>query len=118
MCPEVEVGMGVPREPVHLVRRDSSVHLVGSESGRDWTEPLRAWAASRLASLGGVQGWVFKSKSPSCGLSVAVAGGDAGPGLFALTVRTVFPDLPCQEEQQLEDPAVRAAFLEAVRSRG
>ena len=43
--------------------------------------------------------------------------GDSSPGLFASTVLALFPNLPCEEEGQLEDPGVRAAFLSAVRKR-
>lgn len=138
VCPEVDVGMGVPREPVQLVRQAAgppgtpSVRLVGVSSGTDWTEQMTAWAHAKVEELRGLDlsGFVLKARSPSCGLrDVPVAGGAAnsldGRGVFAQALVEALPGLPVEEEERLRDPAVRAAFLEQVfayaarsRSRG
>lgn len=118
VCPEVGVGMGVPREPIQLVADDDGSRARGVQSGRDWTAALRAWAAATLDDLearGPLAGAVLKARSPSCGLVVPVfgAGGeaqvDAASGLFAAAVRA--RGLPLVDEAALEDPARRDAFL-------
>jgi len=77
VCPEVEVGMSVPREPIHLVaHRDGvqagsvRVRLVGLDSGEDWTNRMAEWARDRVRELSAMRlsGYVLKSRSPSCGL--------------------------------------------------
>lgn len=111
VCPEVELGMGVPREPVALV----AGRMVGSNSGTDHTDAMQRFAEARIAALGRLDGYVLKSRSPSCGL-IGVPGGPDGSGLFAAALRRLRPDLPLVEETALEDAAQRAAFLDAVRA--
>ena len=123
VCPEVEVGMGVPREPVQLVRNPGDrTAMIGVASGTDWTERMEALAAARadqLASLD-IRGFVFKARSPSCGVQgvnvydPASHGGAPrtdGVGLFARAVMRRLPDLPVEDEGRLADPAARARFL-------
>jgi uncharacterized protein YbbK (DUF523 family) len=133
VCPEVEVGMGVPREPVDLVVRpeDSAaggVSLRGRWSGRDWTREMGTYALARLGMLAfhDLSGYVLKSRSPSCGKEgVPVfpglrAPGDSAepirtaPGLFAAALLRRFPDLPVEEESRLADPACRREFIGRV----
>ena len=75
VCPELEVGMGVPREPVHLVGDPSSPRMVGNKSGDDWTDRLHAWSRARLEDLAalGLAGYILKRSSPSCGRCPALA---------------------------------------------
>jgi uncharacterized protein YbbK (DUF523 family) len=122
VCPELEVGMGVPREPVHLAARDdgSGVRLLGVESRTDWTERVHHWAGPRLDALAAlnIAGFVLKSRSPSCGLrDVPVDGAPAGRGLFAELLVEAMPDLPVEDEQMLRDPEVRRRFLQRVLAR-
>jgi uncharacterized protein YbbK (DUF523 family) len=131
VCPEVEVGMGTPREPIRLeARRDGvpslgeRVRLLGTESGRDWTEPMHAWARSRVEALRALElaGVILKASSPSCGptgVRVAREGTEArtGRGLFAEVLMSAMPDVPVVDEEQLRDPAVRARFVARVLSR-
>ena len=116
VCPEVEVGMGVPREPIRLVMPETgaatglgAVRLLGVESGVDWTDRMIAWAGPRIAELEalGLSGFVLKARSPSCGPGEA-------PGLFARILTTALPDLPVTDEEQLQDPAARRAFRDRV----
>lgn len=117
VCPEVEAGMTVPREPVQLV--GAPPRMLGVESGRDWTEVMTAWAAERLEGLGDLQGYVFKARSPSCGLAVAVQGEDApGRGLFAAALTAAHPGLPVVCEDDLADEEARQRFLERLRNAG
>jgi uncharacterized protein YbbK (DUF523 family) len=90
VCPEVEVGMGTPREPIQLVASvdgvpsaNARVRLVGVESGRDWTEQMHSWARQRVAALRALNlsGFVLKARSPSCGIEgVRVVHGPAEAG--------------------------------------
>jgi uncharacterized protein YbbK (DUF523 family) len=119
VCPELEVGMGVPREPVQLVTSPDKVgvRLTGVESGTDWTDRLQAWAAGRIAALRalGLSGFVLKSRSPSCGpRDVPVRNGAASAGMFAEALKTAMPNLPVEDEAGLRDPQARALFLARV----
>jgi FdhD protein len=122
VCPEVEAGMGVPREPVRLVNSGGSLRMTGVHTGADHTDVMREFAARRVEALASMdlRGYILKSDSPSCGLQgVKVFDGDAEPartgtGLFAAALTSAFPDLPIEEERSLADPAARASFLERV----
>jgi FdhD protein len=125
VCPEVEIGMGVPREPVRLVQSGAELRMIAVHTGTDHTEAMREFAARRVQALAAMdlRGYVLKSDSPSCGLHGVkvfdVNGGDAEParrgtGLFAAALTSAFPDLPIAEERQLADPASRASFLDRV----
>jgi uncharacterized protein YbbK (DUF523 family) len=110
VCPEVEIGMGTPREPIDLIPAGDGLHMIGQVSGNDWTAPMRHFAAGRVASLRalGLSGYILKSGSPSCGLE--------GPGLFARALMDALPDLPIADERQLQDAAARTDFLARVRA--
>lgn len=136
VCPEVELGLGVPREPIELVRSDEherGVRLVGTQSGRDLTEAMSRLARARVAELStqGIAGYVLKSKSPSCGLHVKVFATPAlyeperpddeprifdaiGPGLFAAALQVRFPGMPLAEEIELDSKEACTAFLQRV----
>ncbi len=122
VCPEVELGMGVPREPVQLEGEATAPRMLGLESRIDHTCAMHRWAKQRLAELGveDLDGFVLKSRSPSCGLFDAnlVRGEEVlglTDGLFTASLRTAFPFLPLTSESQLEDPAARAPFLMRAR---
>ncbi len=110
VCPEVEMGMPTPREPIELVPAASGLHMVGLASCNDWTWAMRAFASTRVAGLVtlGLSGYVFKSGSPSCGLE--------GPGLFARAVMEALPALPIEDEKRLQDASIRDGFLARVLS--
>ena len=107
VCPEVELGLGVPRPPIDLVDADGGTRLVVSTSGEDLTERMQAYAAWRakgLASLD-LDGYVLKSKSPSCGQD---------RGLFARALADAMPQLPMEEESRLARASVREHFAERL----
>jgi uncharacterized protein YbbK (DUF523 family)/uncharacterized protein YbgA (DUF1722 family) len=122
VCPEVEIGLGVPREPIRLERRDGLVHLIAAQSRRDHAQTMRLWSRRRLSDLARdeLSGYVLKSKSPSCGMhSVPIYGENGilaqrGRGLFAEALLEEFPNLPVEEERRLNDPVVRGHFIECV----
>lgn len=117
VCPEVEAGMGVPREPVQLRAHGRRFGMVGVESRTDWTARLERQAGVRLEELRGLRGFVFKSRSPSCGLTrVPVVSGArvsrTGTGLFAAAFRARYPELPCEEEGGFRRGQGAFAFFE------
>jgi len=123
VCPEVELGLGTPRETLRLERRDGEVRLVTPKSGVDQTEAMRRWAERRARELEGLDlcGYVLKKDSPSCGMErVKVYGSRGGApsrdgiGLFAEALMRRLPDLPVEEEGRLSDPRLRENFIERV----
>ncbi len=102
VCPEDEVGMGTPREPIRIDRRR---RLVGARSGKDHTDAMRAFARRRLDELGPLDGWIFKARSPSCGLHTVEieSEGPVGRGIFADAVTALRPELPVTEEDAIDD---------------
>ncbi|MYA50975.1 MAG: DUF523 and DUF1722 domain-containing protein [Chloroflexi bacterium] len=124
VCPESEMGMGTPREPVRLVDAgDGALRMRGVRSDTDHTDAMRSWAARRIGELAGLglHGYVFTKNSPSCGLfRVKVYPSDGGPaarngrGLFAEALTQHFPLLPVEEQGRLHDPRLRDNFIEQV----
>lgn len=122
VCPELEIGLGVPRETIHLVRRDDGVALVGTRSGTDHGDAMRRWAAQRVRALENEDlcGYVLKKSSPSCGLErVPVRNGKGMPektgrGVFASVLVEASPALPIEEEGRLTDPHLRENWIERV----
>ena len=121
ICPEVEVGMGVPRETLRLVGDPEEPKLIAQRSGRDWTAVMKRFAAARIKQLADLHlsGYVFKKDSPSCGVErVRVYNEDIasrrGRGLFATAVIKKMPLLPVEEEGRLKDPRLRENFVERV----
>jgi uncharacterized protein YbbK (DUF523 family) len=115
VCPEVELGLGVPREPIRLEGRAASPRLVAIESRRDLTRPMERLARRRVDELlaQGIAGYVLKSGSPSCGVSVVPVHGARRPGagVFARVLMERAPGLPVMEERALHDAARRARFV-------
>jgi uncharacterized protein YbbK (DUF523 family) len=122
VCPELEVGMGVPRETVRLTGTPESPRTVGVKSGRDWTAPMRDYSRERVRGLEkmDLSGYILKSDSPSCGMErvrVYPEKGTAirkGVGIFARALMEHFPLLPVEEEGRLCDPGLRENFIERV----
>jgi uncharacterized protein YbgA (DUF1722 family)/uncharacterized protein YbbK (DUF523 family) len=119
VCPEVEMGLGVPREPLRLVGDPAAPRLVTVKTGVDHTAGLQAWARQRLPALAalGLDGYILKSKSPSCGLERVRVYTEAGmpsrsaPGLFARALVDAFPLLVVEEEGRLNDARLRESFV-------
>jgi uncharacterized protein YbgA (DUF1722 family)/uncharacterized protein YbbK (DUF523 family) len=122
VCPEVEIGLGVPREAIRLEGNASDPRLVAPKSGRDLTAQMKSWAADRLEGLAdlGIHGYILKKDSPSCGMErekvhhAEGGAGRVGTGLFAAALMARFPSLPVEEEGRLNDPALRENFVERV----
>lgn len=123
VCPEVEIGMGVPREPVRLEKKSGAIRMIATQSRVDYTDKMREWAGRRIDALvaEGICGYVLKKDSPSCGASTVKVYGEngvdpRGRGLFAAALLERLPRLPVEEEDRLADPKVRQEFLERCRA--
>jgi uncharacterized protein YbbK (DUF523 family) len=121
VCPELAIGLGVPREPIRLVGDPQRPRAVGVQHpDLDVTDALSGYGARMAAELSGISGYIFKSKSPSCGMErvkVYQDGGGAGKsgvGLYARELMARQPLLPVEEESKLCDPVLRESFIERV----
>ena len=122
-CPEVGSGLSIPREAMHLVGDPSSPHLLTTRTQIDLTERLIRYTETTLNSISSENliGFIFKSKSPSCGLFdtlVITTPNDGtvkrGTGLFAAAFTKKFPFIPVTDEKQLQDLPLREKFIEQV----
>jgi uncharacterized protein YbgA (DUF1722 family)/uncharacterized protein YbbK (DUF523 family) len=122
VCPEVEIGLGTPREPIRLVGDPDHPRAVGTvHPKRDVTDALTAHGTRIAAQLPDICGYILMQKSPSCGMErVKVYGANGHPadgggtGLFAGALMQARPDLPVEEDGRLNDPVLRENFLTRV----
>jgi uncharacterized protein YbgA (DUF1722 family)/uncharacterized protein YbbK (DUF523 family) len=123
VCPEVEVGLPVPRDTLRLVQRGDEVRMVMPRTGGDYTDAMRAYAARTVRGLEGQDlcGFVLKKDSPSCGVArvkvypeSAGSPARAGRGLFAEELIRRMPSLPVEEEGRLSDRGLRENFVERL----
>jgi len=120
VCPECEIGLGLPRPPIRLVQKDSALTLMQPETGLDLTAEMIGFSEKFLQSLGQVDGFLLKRKSPSCGLAgiPVYAAPDAevplnknGAGFFARATGKYFPDIPKVDEEC----SGKESFLERLK---
>ncbi len=123
VCPEVEIGLPIPRESLRLVGDAAQPRLITTKSGVDYTGQMQRWAAERLRLLEKEElcGFIFKSRSPSSGMErvkvYSPKGGmpsKTGVGIFARAFMEHFPLLPVEEEGRLHDPRLRENFIECI----
>ncbi len=122
VCPEVEIGLGTPREAIRLVGDVDDPRLVGVKSGRDLTDTMRMWARGQLEGLAALRlhGYVLKKNSPSCGLfRVRVYDHNdvparTGRGIYADELVKRLPLMPVEEEGRLHDMPLRENFIGRV----
>jgi uncharacterized protein YbgA (DUF1722 family)/uncharacterized protein YbbK (DUF523 family) len=122
VCPELEVGMGVPRESIRLLGTADNPRLVGLKSGTDWTEKMNAYSHARVKQLESynLSGYIFKADSPSCGMERVRVHSDRGMptrngrGLYTEVFMKHFPLVPVEEEGRLHDARLRENFIERI----
>lgn len=122
MCPEVELGLGIPRETIRLEGDPAAPRLVAPKSGADHTRAMAALARARAEALARQRlvGYVLKKDSPSCGMErvrVWARGrmpARTGVGAFARVLMDRIPLLPVEEEGRLHDPVLRENFVERL----
>jgi len=122
VCPELECGLGVPRESLRLVGDPDSPRLVTTRTNIDQTERMLTWAGKRVKALEGEDlcGFIFKSNSPSSGMERVKVYTEKGMpvkngvGMFARVFMEHFPLIPVEEEGRLHDPVLRENFIERI----
>jgi len=122
VCPEVEAGLGVPREPIRLVKSVGQPRIMTVKTAIDRTATMLRFSTQRIRELAELNlcGYVFKSNSPSCGVervrvySTHGMPSRSGVGIFAGAFMATFPLLPVEEEGRLNDPAIREHFIERI----
>ncbi len=121
VCPEVEAGMGVPRESVRLTGEAKRPRMIGHRTGKDFTRVMESFSRARARAIAGMNlsGYILKARSPSCGMERVKLYGTSGPkrrtrGIFARHLIARLPHLPVEEEGRLHDPALRENFVESV----
>ena len=123
ICPEVGIGMGVPRPSTRLIDNEGKVALVNPENGEDYTKKMSEFSQlqSDILVTAGICGFVFKTNSPTCGLgNVSVYQFDnqhvvrEGRGIFAMVFTSLNPHIPTIEERRLTAPKQAEHFLSRV----
>jgi uncharacterized protein YbgA (DUF1722 family)/uncharacterized protein YbbK (DUF523 family) len=122
VCPEVEIGLGIPRDPIRIVRSDGGLRLVQPATGRDLTGDMVSFSERFLDALSPVDGFILKSRSPSCGLKEVKihaaadkpGGVGKGSGFFGRAVSERHPMLPIEDEGRLTNFRIREHFLTRI----
>ena len=124
VCPEVDVGMPVPRPSVLLYKKDNQIRMIEPSSMKDYTQEILNFSQEFLASVGEVDGFLLKAKSPSCGVKDAklyqenlkgLINGKTS-GLFAQKAVEYYPYLPVEDEGRLNDYWIKRDFLTKIFS--
>ena len=122
VCPEMELGLGAPRETLRLVGRADAPRLMATDSGMDLTEAMDTYARARAGALAAedLAGYILKRASPSCGMERVKVYPESGRpsrsgrGLFAQRLMDAYPLLPVEEEGRLSDARLRDNFITRV----
>jgi uncharacterized protein YbbK (DUF523 family)/uncharacterized protein YbgA (DUF1722 family) len=124
VCPEVDIGMPVPRPTVLLYKKGDQIRMIEPNSMKDYTDEMLEFSKTFLKSLGEVDGFLLKAKSPSCGvkdtklyqenLKGLINGRSSG--LFAQKAMEYYPYLPIEDEGRLNDYWIRRDFLTKIFS--
>ncbi|MBC8452896.1 MAG: DUF523 and DUF1722 domain-containing protein [Chloroflexi bacterium] len=122
VCPEVEVGLGTPRETIRLVQIGDETRLRTAKTDLDLTDRMEKFSKKRVVALAkdNLSGYIFKKDSPSCGMERVkvyrpnAPGRRVGTGVFANAFLDRFPNLPVEEEGRLCDPRLRENWVERV----
>ena len=119
ICPEVEIGLGIPRDPIRLVTLRGAQRLIQPSAERDVTREMQEFSDRFLGSLADFDGFILKSRSPSCGIKdTKIYSGDAGdqpsargPGMFGGAVLQRFPRAATEDDGRLTNFRLRHHFL-------
>ncbi|TGG95542.1 DUF1722 domain-containing protein [Natronospirillum operosum] len=120
LCPEYEIGMGIPREPIRLVSRDGAVQAETHDGSKNFTDPLRRLADDYVPETEQWDGLILMQGSPSCGLFRVKLYDERGfptnstQGAFAGRLQSRSPLLPMEEAGRLNDSHLRENFLTRV----
>lgn len=122
VCPEVEMGLSVPRPPLHLVQTANGIQMRGRDDPElDVSAAMQQYCQQRPPQLGAIHGYIFKSRSPSCGIADIPLFNQQdettgqGRGLFVSAMLQHYPALPITDEQQLDNYTAFKDFMQQVR---
>lgn len=118
VCPEVEIGLGIPRDPIRIIKIGDELRLYQPASGLDLTEKMEKFIDEFLDKIDDIDGFILKNRSPSCGIkAVKVYQGfgnsrsKSKPGFFGNAVLERFPYLAIEDEGRLRNLKIREIFL-------
>ena len=122
VCPEAEIGLGVPRRPIRIVCRKGSCRLIQPDTGKDVTSAMNGFVSDYLGSLKKIDGFILKDRSPSCGIkNVNVyrglrssASAKKTSGFFGAGVLRHFPGAAIETEARLRDLNVQERFIAGI----
>lgn len=121
ICPEVECGLAVPRPPVELVEEEDEIKMTGRDDKNiDVTDTLINYSTERVCSLNHLSGYVFKARSPSCGVMTSPVHDAAGKikrlgnGVFVDILLNQYPALPVVDDSVLGEKQVLNNFIHNV----
>lgn len=124
LCPEVGIGLPIPRKTIRLIGDSENPQAVFSHDyGTDFTQPLKQFAEQHAKKLSQMSGYIFCKGSPSCGIErVKIYSDDAnnkqtqgkGAGIFATHVQKLFPLMPVEDDGRLNDPLLCDSFIKRV----
>ncbi len=118
-CPEVEIGLGVPREPIRIISAKGERRLIQPATGRDVTNEMKEFSKHFVEKIGKVDGFILKSRSPSCGIKGVKIYSDLkkgsalakGMGFFGAAIFEHFAKYPIEDEGRLTNSRIRERFL-------
>lgn len=119
VCPEEEIGLGTPRDPVRIGQTDNGIRMVQPATGKDYTGRMVDFAESFLGNIEHADGFIMKNRSPSCGINdVKIyhhldepAGSERGKGMFGGRLAEYFPGAAIEDEGRLKSFSIREQFL-------
>ena len=121
VCPEVEIGMGTPRNPIRIIEDNESLKLKQSETNLDWAKKMNSFSNKYISKISKIDGFILKAASPSCGINSAKIFSPKSPapirkgaGFFASKIIKQFPDHPKEEEKRLNNPFLREHFFTSI----
>jgi len=123
VCPEVGIGLGIPRETIRLVKKEKGIRLVNHGGDKDFTEAMNEFSeqSSEKMQSEGISGFIFKKSSPSCGAfrvkvynEKGVTQHESSIGMYSAHIQKRFPWLPVEEDGRLNDAALRHNFIARI----
>lgn len=119
LCPEVEIGLGIPRNPIRIISQRNKRFLYEPERALDLSQKMMTFSHQFLSQAGELEGFILKSRSPSCGLhDVKIynskdqeADFTRGSGFFSSEVQKAFSDGAIEDEERLKNINIREHFL-------
>ena len=122
VCPEVEIGLGIPRDPIHLINSKNEMSIYQPTTNKDLGKKMINFSRKFIGTIKQIDGMILKSKSPSCAISSAKHYPNTtarqlmgrGSGLFANYLINAFPHTPKEEETRLNDMFLREHFYTSI----